>query len=241
MSSRVVCCFLVCSVFGVAQPPPESTKLYRLQYVWAGHVADLLGPMGFVVKGDNGMHAVVVRGTAERQAEAERLISELDQPGAGAGQQDIDTTIYVLAASNASGSEAPLPASMDPVIKQLRTVFAYSNYQLLGTILMRSRDEQHASTRGSLKNGQTGSDQKALSYILNYSASVDGRRRMIHFDSFGFNVSGHQWIADFQTSLDVREGQKVVVGKSNIDDGSSAIFAVVMARTPDETASASHR
>jgi Bacterial type II/III secretion system short domain len=240
MSSKILCCWLVCSVLGVAQAP-ESTKLYRLQYALADHVAGLLGPMGFVVKGDNGMHAVVVRGTAERQAEAERLISELDRPGAGIGQQDVETTVYVLAASNASGSEAPLPPSVDPVIKQLRTVFAYSNYQLLGTILMRSRDEQYASTQGLLKNRQTGPDQKASNYVLNYRASVDESRRMIHFDSFGFRVSGHEWNADFQTSLDLREGQKVVVGKSNIDDGSAAIFAVLMARTPDESANAPHK
>jgi Bacterial type II/III secretion system short domain len=224
----------------VGTQPPETTKLYRLQYAFAGHVADLLGLMGFVIRGDNGMHAVVVRGTAERQAEAQRLINELDQPRAGAGEQDIETTVYVVAASDGPGSGAQLPSPMEPVVKQLRALFTYSSYQVLGTILMRSRDEQHAGTTGLLKNQQTGSDHKALRCYLNYRASVDQRRQIVHLDDFQFKVdSSGAWTADFVTSLDLREGQKVVVGKNNIDDGSSAIFAIVMARIPDESPNAS--
>ncbi len=52
---------------------------------------------------------------------------------------------------------------------------------------------------------------------------------MIRLQNFHFQSHG----ADVNTDIDMREGQKVVVGNSNVDGGDSALFVVLSAKILD--------
>ena len=216
-----------------AREEKPTTKLYRLHYAQASHVADVLGP-SFYVRGDNSMRVVLVQGTQEKLEQADKLIQELDQPGSGVQQRDVETTMYVITASDNALGAGVVPPTMAPVIKQLQGVFPYSNYQVLETMLVRSREGQQAITQGILRKGAKGPTPET--YELRFQPSVDSAQRIVHLDEFRFAAEfGGYGRANFTTNLDLREGQKVVVGKANIDDGSSAMFVVVTARISGES------
>ena len=212
-----------------------ATKLYRLHYAQASHVADVLSP-SFYVRPDNSMRVLLVQGTAEKLEQADKLIQEMDQPDSGVQQRDVETTVYVITASdNALGTNV-VPPIMAPVIKQLQAVYPYTNYEVMATMLVRSRGGEEASTQGTLRKGAK-SPTPAI-YLLSFRPTVDSSQRMVHLDNFQFTADfsgmGGRENARFKTSLDLREGQKVVVGKSNIDDGTSAMFVVVTVRVSGE-------
>ncbi len=241
MNKRALLLFAMSAMLGrgqqdMAMPPshvPDTTKLYRLNYAQASHIVDVIGGLGFNMRGDNAMRAVVVRATPERQAEALRLISELDQPASGSSR-DVEVTVYVIAASEKTLPQSSTPGAMEPVIKQLKSVFPYAGYEVLDTMLVRSREGEEASTDGTLRHVADSADQHPQMYTLRYEARADpgGKpRTAIHLDKFQFNgFLGEGRRTSLSTNVDLQEGQKVVVGKSNIEDGSAALFVVVSAR-----------
>ncbi len=204
-----------------------TSKLYRLHYAQASHVAELLG--NFNVRSDNLMHVIVVMGNPERLAEVDKLVQELDQPGSGVQQRDVETTVYVISASENAPANGVVPPAMAPVIKQLQSVYPYTNYEVLTTMLVRSREGEPASTQGILRKGAKG--PTPATYSLDFRPAVDAIQHTVHLDDFRFTADfAEMKRAQFKTNLDLREGQKVVVGKTNIDDGTSAIFVVVTVR-----------
>jgi type II secretory pathway component GspD/PulD (secretin) len=239
MNKKVLSLFLIVASNVLAQAFPPNTndtvKIYHLRYSQPERIRDLLASLGVYAKGDDALRSIVVKGAPEQQKEIERLITELDQPAASQGQKDVEVTVHVILASeSAINARLLLAPAMKPVIEQLKGVFPYNNYQQLGTILLRSRQDQLATTSGVIKNPSENSDARSFPYTAQFKATVDAQLRRIHFESFRLfiNLSPQDSSrrAAFETSLDASENEKVVIGKSNIDDGSSAIFAVVTAR-----------
>ncbi len=238
MSSRFWVLFLLCPLLGLGQALPgvqeaSSTKLYHLRYAQASHVDALMGPVGFNIRSDNALRVVLITAGAQKQAEAEQLIKELDQPESGFTQRDIEVTLYGIAASDKAMVQGVTPSAMEPVIKQLKSAFPYSGYEVLNTILVRSREGERASTSGSLRPSSDAPGQRPQAYDLRYQPRLDAQsaiQRTIHLDQFQFASYVENQKASFETSVDLREGQRVVIGKSNIDGGTSALFLVVTAR-----------
>jgi hypothetical protein len=240
MNKKVLSLFLIVASSGFTQTlpdanPPQTTKIYRLRYAQPDRISGLLGVSRAKVNSDNALRALIVTAPSQQQTEVERLIAELDQPLASQGQKDVEVTVHIILASE-SAVNARLPAAspMKPVIEQLKGVFPYNNYQQLGTILLRSRQDELATTSGVIKNPSESSGAKAFPYSVIFKATVDAQLRRVHFESFRLfiNLSSQDSSrrVAFETGLDASENEKVVIGKSNIDDGSSAIFAVVTAR-----------
>lgn len=54
--------------------------------------------------------------------------------------ENFDTELYLVMASNDRAGEAPLPASLDQVIKQLRGSLPFKNYSLAATLINRVKN-----------------------------------------------------------------------------------------------------
>jgi hypothetical protein len=166
------------------------------------------------------------------------------------GGKNIELVIYVV-----SGSMRPITGVSDtgaellaPVYKQLRAVFPYRNYQLLNTMLMRSGQNTKASTSGIIKGLQNNPDFKVPgTYSVEYDAATASgdTSPVIHLTKFKFearipfitNSLSGKGVPNFQqahigieTNVDLREGQKVVIGTSNVEMASATLFLVVTAR-----------
>lgn len=233
-----------------APQPERITKVIRVRNGSATQLAYLArNGMPVMTEGDNVLKAVVISGKPSDVAEVERTLRELDAippvSVAPSDSRDIELTVYVVEGSDKSVSppaEEKL-TTIAPVLKQLRSIFPYKSYQLLSTMLLRSGQGRKALTRGLMKglaNTPDFSSYPSL-YVVRYeAASISmGQSPLIHLASFDFNanvpvkLTGTQmqtYEVGIQMDIDLKEGEKVVVGKSNIESNDSALFIVLSAK-----------
>jgi hypothetical protein len=217
--------------------PPDVTRLIHLRYVPATQILELLRPEGFWVAGQNGLHAIVVQGSADRVAAAEQLIKQLDQPSASetARNQNVEVTVDLIGATIKANGSQSLPAELAGVGRQLHAAFPYADYRLLDITVLRSRAGAAALTEGFMPDFPAAAvlSQKPH-YTIGYTISPEVSGQVpppIKFHDFTFQeIASGQLGAKLQTDFDAQPGQKIVVGKTTVDSDDSAIFLVVTAK-----------
>jgi type II secretory pathway component GspD/PulD (secretin) len=234
-------------------PSQRVTKVVRIYNEIPQKIADVLAPGSSVmVTADNTLGVVVLKGKPEDVATAEQTIKELDVPPAAfSTANDIELIVYLIGGSNNSTATSDTTlAAVQPVIKQLSVIFPYTNYELLSTMLLRSQQGKATESLGILnyKLSPEASKHPAAYGIAYHSASVssDKAKPVIHLEGFRFNAqmgvaSGSiQNATQYQmvdigtkSDLDLREGQKVVIGKTDVATDGSAIFIVLTAKLVD--------
>ena len=225
---------------GVIAAEERVTRIIAIKNANLVQIQHTLGPLlpgtGVVASSDN--ERLILSGPKEAVAALEEVIKQLDVV-----KKDVETTVYMIVAHSQTASAAPLPPELDPVVKQLRSVFSYKGFKLLDSFVLRSRDGQGADTSGFVP-GSEGS-QKSI-YQFKYQRmgvqSAEGSH-LIRFDNlrFGLRVpvlSEKREItyieAGISTDVDVPEGKKVVVGKTSAVEGSdSALILVISAKVVD--------
>ncbi|MCX6598581.1 MAG: hypothetical protein NTV70_19700 [Acidobacteria bacterium] len=158
--------------------------------------------------------------------------------------ENIEFTIYLLVASPDPAKSGPVPAALESVMKQMTATFALKGYRLFDTIVLRARDSRTAEVSAIAPT--RGIDGHAILYqcrIQSARITQDDKGKNIRIDGlrvglripqraggsggpgtvpqFNYAESG------FNTDIDVREGQKAVVGKANLD-GNETMFAVLV-------------
>ncbi len=233
--------------FGQSGAPDSSsqrvTKLLRVHYGNARNLAELAAnSSGVNVQADNALQAIVLRGKASDVATVEQMVKELDT--AAASTRDFELTIWAIGGSNDTDSapEGQMPESIAPAVKQLRAIFPYKNYEVLSTMLIRSREGTKAGNDGVMHAFSKVSNALIPSrYTVVYGDSTlsqEDRTTLIHLHDFRFIThvpvgSGSQWQNEdvsINTDVDLHEGQKIVVGKANVGNSDSALFIVLSAR-----------
>lgn len=214
------------------------TKVVRVHYAKAQSVAGLLNSgMPVSVSADNTLQVIVLKGPPEAVDSLLQAIHELDVPSTAAVSKDIEVIVSIIGAS--SGSDLPagqeMPEGMTPVVKQLRAIFPYKNYQLLSSMLLRSREGASAVNSGDLKGFASSASPRPAEYDIDYSeASVSSERTkpVIHLRKFRLSVTG-PFAIRIGTDVDLPQGQRTVVGKANVESSDSALFVVLTARLVD--------
>jgi hypothetical protein len=232
------------------RPAPETaTRIYHVKNVPPAALAYSLSPFEksgrAIIVSNNELKSLTISGSPAVLDAVESMIRELDVPPPKA--ETIEITAYLLAASAAGSGEQKLPAALTPVMKQLYATFQYRSYQLLDTVLIRNLAGHSGSTNGVVTlpepAGQTGNyafryastevkrDSKgAIIGIRDLMLMLEGPRVTKAAD--GSSVSTQQTVG-FSTSIDAREGQMVVVGKTSYETGDKALIAVLTARVID--------
>jgi len=216
---------------------PQVQKLFVLKYADPNQVNNLIRPFTTNANPNEAMHAIAVSATAGAMAAIEDAIKRLDVPSAAA--QDVELTAYLLVGSDSDGaSTGPLPKELDSVLAQLKATFAYKNYRLGDILLMRGRTGQvnggalNATAHGwRVPIGNGSSSEVTTRFQVNQlSLSPDGA---VHVDGLrmtcSLGSSGAPYEVALNTDVDIKEGQKVVVGKMGVTQN-EALFLVLMAR-----------
>jgi type II secretory pathway component GspD/PulD (secretin) len=240
---KFICGLAALSLLAWAQDAPPKTvrKLIPVKYVSACQVRGLLASyMGNIQVGkfsvfgqvqcDEILRTLVVSGPEEMVATYEEALKKMDvQP------TDFELTIYLLSSSSQSGDQ--LPDALASTVKQLHGVFAYKGYQLLGVSVLRGRDGQKGSAAGTISK-----DGKTATYMFRYeSALVSGDTlKTVNLHDLNLTLQSRTGTltdgkpvfqeTGLQTDIDVRDGQKVVVGKSDVNNGESPLILVVTAK-----------
>ena len=227
--------------------PAPITKIVRVHNANPEKLAAIVSAGNVAIRADNALKAIVVRGNSADVATVEQTIRELDSSSSPGASRDVELMVYLVSGSNS----APTPsmpaeklAALAPVVKQLRAIFPYNDYQLLSTMLLRSGEGTGTASTGLLKpfqNGNSGSSYPTT-YAISFNdatISQEGGRPSIHLRNFRFNtrpfiaISGTQaqnYDIGIQTDVDLPEGQKVVLGKANIETADFAIFVILSAK-----------
>ncbi len=221
-------------------------KIVDVKFVSANQVASVLQPF---VSGplnrawpNNELRVVTLVGTAENVAKMEEAIKRLDVPPPPV--QNIELLAYLLVTS---GQETPkkLSPELDGVVTQLKSVFPYSGFRLLDTLMVRCRDGKGGEASG-VAPSVSGSPNVTL-YQLNFHSAnvvVTPAGRMVRLDGLklglripvktGGDFSSFSYIdTGTNADIDVREGQKVIVGKSTTSGSDNPLFLVLSAKVVD--------
>jgi hypothetical protein len=203
------------------------------------NVLNLLGSgfKGAMVRANSALGTITVRDFPENIATMEDALKRLDV--ASAPSADIELRIYVLLASGAASTTAqPVPAELREVIAQLQKTLQYKNYELAATIEQRvTATKRGPSGSGTAQIPQTGSTAQAtLAYNYGFDAIGLSRNetgvRTISIGKFNFDtISDGGLRTNVSTALNLREGERVVVGTAMIS--SRALVLVLSADTLD--------
>jgi hypothetical protein len=206
-----------------AQPPepPRQQRVFMLKYADARHVADVLAVFGYGIRADRDMHVVAVSAPAEAMAAVEDAIKRLDVPAAA--PKDIDLVVYMIVASEQPSTDGNLPSELQPVADEVKKIFSYKSFRLLDSILLRTQPGNRATAEGVIGESKT-----TYRFEVQPSAVTEAPEgRLIRLDNLNLTLrlSGDRE-AGIRTEITVREGQRAVVGKSNMGLGQSLILVV---------------
>jgi hypothetical protein len=192
------------------------------------------------------MGLVTIRGTAEDVATAVAAARSLDVPPKPASS--IEVTAHILGASKTSELAGDVPAHLEEVAGQLRQVFGYRGVELVDSVSVRVRDHGDAAVSGALSQE---ADREPSPYRLGFNRAtvVSGQEaRSIRLDGLLFEARLIRWRAatsdgepghfvnsevNLTTDVEVREGQKAVVGKAATNGARDSLILVVEARVLD--------
>lgn len=220
------------------------SRVIQLKYIRPENtnpVLDILSAGKVRWRSDNNLGLVALNGPAELVEALEAAIKKLDVPPAAV--KNIEITFHILTAGPQAGANAVSP-DLTGVVQQLGTVFGLKSFRLLETAVLRGREGQPAQSSGVLAlPGRLDATPQYFISCRNIVTSPGDKGRLIRIDKLEFRVSifvprpgGEGAISvnpSIQTDIDVREGQKIVVGKSSLDTTGQSVFLVVSAKVID--------
>lgn len=230
------------------KPEPEyvtekgfKTKVLDVKYRDANSLAGVLRQLGSGFKGASvapnaEFKTITVRDFPENLATMEEAVKRLDIPAAPL--PNIELHIYALVASNTGGASdttAALPAELKDVVTQLRGTLTYQNYELAATVVQRlteTRNMLMGTGAGQVSHANpTGLDMalpyqyviQSMSLVQNPSGAPS-----VQINEFTFKAQTDHDQIQVQTALNLRDGEKVVVGTATIRN--RALIVVLSAK-----------
>lgn len=220
------------------------SKIFEVKYRDAESVAKVLRQLGSGFKGasmsaNSEFKTLTVRDFPENLATMEEALKRLDTPAAP--RSNIELHMHVLLASN--GDSRPttehVPAELKDVLTQLRSTLGYRNYELATSVVQRLTE----TPRGLRGKGtaeisrvptSAGSAVLPYEYFINSVtlASTSTGVPIIQIGEFSFVTGLTSTSLDnrtqVQTALNLRDGEKVVVGTATLGD--RALIIVLSAK-----------
>ncbi len=222
---------------------PLVQRLFILKYADPNQLTNLLQVFGANVRQNTEMHALAIEASPEAMTAIEDAIKKLDVPSAL--PKNIEMTIFLLVATDSTTPPgSAIPKDLDSVATQLKNTFPFKSYGLLDVLTFRTRTGQSVSTTSSGGSFPIGSRQVSVtSSVRIASISVESDGSTVRIDKMNDNLrvpvsTGSGGLTDtqfnyqdlgIQTDLDIKEGQKVVVGRLGIGHD-QALFLVMMAK-----------
>jgi len=204
------------------------SKIFDVKYREPSSIANVLRQLGSGFKGagispNNEFNTLTVRDFPENLATIEEAIKRLDTPAAP--PTSVQMHMHVLLASNRPGSTpaAEVPAELKDVITELRGTLTYRNYELVTSVLQRLTETNrglNGSGLAQVPGGQSGVTVARYEYYVNQLSFVPSASgaQAIQIQDFTFTLSGDGIQGRVQTALNLRDGEKVVVGTATIND-----------------------
>jgi hypothetical protein len=224
------------------KPEAEKQRVVRIYQVNPGSIDSISRTLSSLFFGaaqvNSQSDVLIVRTTADLAPAIDTIVEKLKT---AAPPKNIELTFYILQGTKESAVDgAPLPSELEPVIKQLKATFAYQGFRLLDTALMRGRSGQRADLQGVASIARDSPSPYSIRATL--ATSSDAKPQIIRIDDLRLNIqvavhdgpnSTRHVDTGFTANLDIKEGQKVVIGKTGIEGSQSALILVATGKVVD--------
>lgn len=242
---RILIALLLATVALTAQESgaggSTTQRLFILKYADPSQLTGLLSVFGAAIHQNSELHALTVGASPETMHVIEDAIQKLDVPSAT--PKNVEMIVYLLVASESAAAGSAIPKDLDSVATQLKNTFPFKNYGLLDVITFQARTGQNIRTTSSGGSLPIGTRSVAVITQININSialQADGKtlrvdRLNAQFrvpQATGSSTGGDQFNyidLQMQTDLDIKEGQKVVVGRLGLSHD-QALFLVMMGR-----------
>lgn len=195
------------------------------------------GFKGAMIYPNTEFKTLTVRDFPENIAAIEEALKRLDTPAAP--RPNIGLHMYVLIASNSAGgaNTMELPAELKGVLTELRQTLTYKNYELATTVVQRLTETSRGLRgKGTTQISAPNTVQVNLPYEYTVNqvtiASAPTGAPIIQIGEFAFTTGQTSTTIDnrtqVQTALNLRDGEKVVVGTAALGD--RALIIVLTAK-----------
>jgi len=212
--------------------PQRTTKLIHLKYVDPQSIQTLVSQFGVSVISNGQMKVMTIDGMPDKLAAAEAVIQQLDvEP------KNVDLVVqFVIGSDQAIANSSPVPADIRDVITQLKSTFTFKEYRMLDALTIRTRAGSPAETSGILDRSSNPPRLSMFSF-RNVTISEDGKTVRIDRMHAGLRIpvvspgaKTEYTNTGIDQDIDVKEGQKVVVGRSSLEGPAQALFVILTAR-----------
>jgi hypothetical protein len=203
------------------------------------------GFKGAAINSDSDFKTLTIRDFPENIAVIEEAIKRLDTPQPAG--PELEFHIHVLIASNTSSAADDFPAELSDVLKQLQGTLRYKNYGLMSSSVHRAgQGSQGLQNKGvaesklfnvstplnnpiiyeyylsplTIKDNGTGTpfvEVGTFSFTMRIPIVTSGQTQQIQYDNVGF-----------RSPVNIRDGEKVVVGTTTMGD--KGLVVVVSAK-----------
>ena len=180
-------------------------------------------------------------------AAIEETIKRLDVPPPPV--KSVELTGYILDAVAQPGAQTSVPAELESVVTQLKRTFSYTAYRLSDTLIARVRDGAGVQVEALGSGGPNPPARRThalrasrAAITARDGASVVSLKKLRFLVQIpvptgppGSEAKAYQYkdVGVETEDLDLREGQKVVVGKTGVGDGGDALILVLTAKVVD--------
>lgn len=186
------------------------------------------GFKGSAMSANAEFRTLTVRDFPENIATVEEALKRLDVPAAP--RPNIELHMHLLIASNSGGAAREVPADLKDVLTQLRGTLSYRTYDLATSIVQRLT-ETPRPLQGTGVAELPGIPNSAMlyEYFLNNVSLVENATgaASVQIAEFTFTTREKE-STRVQTALNLRDGEKVVVGTATIRD--RAVVIVLTAK-----------
>ncbi|MBL8296477.1 MAG: hypothetical protein JNN08_31825, partial [Bryobacterales bacterium] len=225
---------LIAALAGAQEPAkPQNARMIRLQHTETGSVVSLVGPIAakgaVTLAADAKLNIITLSGPPDAVAVIENFIKQID-----AARKSIEVTAWVIVGQKEANAEK-MPDDLQPVLKQLKSLFPFAGYRLAETAVVRGVAGQGSQTRGSLPNPAPIPQTYTLRYRRADADSTEGipviKLSEVRFDTmvpYEAGVGQHQYMeASIISDVSLKSGQKVVLGKTSAGLGKESLFLVL--------------
>ncbi|MGA2272882.1 MAG: hypothetical protein ABSH00_04955 [Bryobacteraceae bacterium] len=216
-----------------SKPPATSVeKLFVLKYADPGQVIGLVRALGGQADQNAQMRAIAVTADKGAMAVIEDAIKQLDTPAAA--PKNIDLTIYLIVGTDVEGGlGSPISKELESVVAQLKGTFPFKDYRQVDLIELRTRTGERVATASqggtvSPMQGDPGGTIRTDFGIRAVGLSPDGSTVRLDYMEAAIHWPGMGNVLALNASVDVKEGQKVVVGRIGVTRD-RALFLVLTA------------
>src|SRR5437870_11627188 len=209
------------------------SKVFEVRYRDANNLSSVLRQLGSGFKGapvgaNSEFKTITVRDFPENLVTIEEALKRLDVPAAP--RPNIELHMHVLVASNAGETTAEAPAELKDVLAQLRGTPKYRNYELATAVVHRLTETPRGlGGKGTAEISKSPASAGSMTLPYEYSinsvtlASTSTGTPTVQIGEFTFSTG---LIASatvdnrtqVQTALNLRDGEKVVVGTATLGD-----------------------